>query len=233
VEKVIAALWKADSESRDAFNARILADLPAKLTAGGASNVRINVEDALTESGAALRQRRGPAQHNATIQFWMPSANALFRAGVDQALGQAGASFAAWLVLESAILPNRAHPPVTGARTGGWAQMAFLTRPARLTFDAWLAIWQDYHTKVAIETQSNFEYIQNIVIRALTPDAPPYAAIVEECFPETALADPYVFFDAVGNQAKVDANLARMMDSCDRFIDRGTIDVIPTSQYNF
>ena len=68
---------------------------------------------------------------------------------------------------------------------------------------------------------------------AWTPDAPPYAAIVEECFPESALSDPFVFFDAVGDPDKFNANLATMMDSCDRFIDRGTIDVIPTSQYNF
>jgi hypothetical protein len=37
----------------------------------------------------------------------------------------------------------------------------------------------------------------------------------------------------VGDPDKFNANLATMMDSCDRFIDRGTIDVIPTSQYNF
>ena len=233
MEKVISALWKPDSESRAAFNARILAELPGALSAAGASQVRINVEDDTTDRGAALRQTRGHPQHHATVQFWMPSANAIFRGAVDDVLANAGDRFAAWLVLESTILPTKDHLPAKGARTWGWAQMAFLTRPERLTFDEWLAIWQDHHTRVAIETQSNFEYVQNIVIRALTPDAPPYAAIVEECFPESALSDPYVFFDAVGDQAKFDANLATMMDSCDRFIDRGTIDVLPTSQYNF
>ena len=233
MEKVIAALWKPEQEDRATFNARILADLPDALNAAGASHIRINLEDAVTDGGAALRQTRGAPQQHATVQFWMPSANAIFRSAVDDALRGASARFAAWLVLESTILPNKDHSPAKGARTWGWAQMAFLTRPERLTFDAWLAIWQDHHTRVAIETQSNFEYVQNIVIRALTPDAPPYAAIVEECFPESALSDPYVFFDAVGDQAKFDANLATMMDSCDRFIDRGTIDVIPTSQYNF
>jgi hypothetical protein len=233
MEKVICALWKPESEDRDAFNARILSDLPAQLETAGASSVRINLEDAITDTGAALRQTRGAPQHHATIQFWMPSANAIFRSDVDAVLSAAGDRFAAWLVLESTILPNKDHAPDKGARNWGWAQMAFLTRPDRLTFDQWLAIWQDHHTRVAIETQSNFEYVQNIVIRALTPDAPPYAAIVEECFPESALSDPFVFFDAVGDPDKFNANLATMMDSCDRFIDRGTIDVIPTSQYNF
>lgn len=163
----------------------------------------------------------------------MPSANAIFRAKVDDVLVAAAERFAAWLVLESTILPNKDHPPTKGARNWGWAQMAFLTRPERLSFDEWLAIWQDHHTQVAIETQSNFEYVQNVVIRALTPDVPPYAAIVEECFPESALTDPFAFFNAVGDQNKFTANLSTMMESCNRFIDHGTIDVLPTSQYNF
>ncbi len=110
--------------------------------------------------------------------------------------------------------------------------MAFLTRPPRLTHAEWLDLWQDRHTLVAIETQANFEYVQNLVVRPITENAPPYVAIVEECFPEAALTDPFAFFDAVGNPARFKANLDRMMESCDRFIDRGTIDVIPTGQYS-
>ena len=71
------------------------------------------------------------------------------------------------------------------------------------------------------------------IVRALTPDAPPYVAIVEECFPAAALTDPFVFFDAVRDPARFRANLDRMMASCERFIDSGTIDVIPTGQYSF
>ena len=207
--------------------------MTASLAAAGASRIRIKIEDDITDLGAALRQSRGEPQHHATIQFWLPSANALFRADIDRILGEAGARFALWLVAESSVIENRAHAPAAQSRCEGWAQLAFLTRPARLSFDDWLAVWHDHHTRVAIETQSNFEYVQNLVIRALTPQAPPYAAIVEECFPQSALSDPYVFFDAVGDQAKFDANLATMMESCNRFIERGTIDVIPTSQYNF
>lgn len=233
MEKLICALWKDENEPREAFNQRILATLPTYLAAAGASRLRINIEDDITDRGAALRQSRGEPQHHATIQFWLPSANAIFRSDVDQLLGEAGARFALWLVAESSVIENGAHAPAMQSRCEGWAQLAFLTRPARQSFEDWLAVWHDHHTRVAIETQSNFEYIQNLVIRALTPDAPRYAAIVEECFPQAALSDPYVFFDAVGDQTKFDANLATMMDSCDRFIERGTIDVIPTSQYNF
>ena len=233
MEKVIVALWKAESESRDAFNARLLAELPAKLEAAGASRVRINAEDAITDTGAMLRQTRGQPQHNATIQFWMPSANAIFRDKVDAVLKAAGARFAAWLVLESTILPNKDHPPATATRNQGWAQMAFLTRPARLNFEEWLAIWQDSHTRVAIDTQSNFEYVQNQLVQPLTDDAPPYDAFVEECFPPAAMTDPAAFYDAGGDAAKFKANLDAMMASCAAFIDFKRIDIMPTSQYDY
>ena len=233
MEKIICALWKAEGEARDDFSARLLADLPAKLTAAGARHIRLNIEDQVSDAGAALRQSRGESQHHATLQFWVPTAYAPLRADVDAALDAACDHWAAWLVVESTIIPNSDHPPILGQRTAGWAQLAFLTLPAGMAHEDWRRIWQNDHTKVAIETQANFEYVQNLVLRPLTDNAPPYVAIVEECFPESALTDPFVFFDAVGNKAKFDANLGQMMESCGRFITPGTIDVIPTSQYNF
>ena len=233
MEKIICALWKAESETRDDFSARLLTELPAKLEAAGARHIRLNVEDALSDTGSALRQSRGEPQHHATLQFWLPTAYAPLRAQVDAVLDAACDHWAAWLVVESTIIPNKAHVPQPGKRTAGWAQMAFLTLPDGMAHEDWRQIWQVDHTHVAIETQANFEYVQNLVIRPLTDNAAPYVAIVEECFPESALTNPFVFFDAVGDKAKFEANLAQMMQSCGRFITPGTIDVIPTSQYNF
>jgi hypothetical protein len=178
-----------------------------------------------------LRQSRGARQHDAVAQFWLPSANRLFRAQIDAALAAAGVQWHGWVVAESTIIANTARPAQPGTRTAGWAQMAFLTLPNHLSHAEWLAFWQDAHTKVAIETQANFEYVQNLIARPLTEGAPPYVAIVEECFPVAALTDPFAFFDAVGDAARFKHNLDRMMESCDRFIERGTIDVIPTGQY--
>lgn len=233
MEKVICLLWAGESVDRAGFNAALLERLPGALQAAGANGIRLNLEDSVSAAGAPLRQSRGERQHDAVAQFWLPSANRLLRGEVDAVLDAVCAKWHGWVVAESTIIANTAHPPRPGQRTEGWAQMAFLTLPERLTHAAWLALWQDQHTLVAIETQANFEYVQNLVVRPLTGHAPPYVAIVEECFPEPALTDPFVFFDAVGDPAKFKANLDRMMESCDRFIDRGTIDVIPTGQYTF
>jgi hypothetical protein len=174
----------------------------------------------------------------------MPSANAMFRGGVDAVLAAHGAKFAAWLVCESTVIANSDHPvvPVSPGklsknsnitRTWGFAQASFISFRTDLPRADAIAHWHSHHTRVAIETQSNFEYVQNIIVRPLTDDAPAYDAFVEECFPIEALDQPEVFFDAVGQPEKFAANLATMMASCAGFIDFTRIDVIPTSQYDF
>jgi EthD domain len=225
MEKIVGALWQP-SET-------LLRDLPDALAKAGASHIRINVQDGAVASGAALRQCWQDPQQDAVVQFWLPSANAHFRREVDAALASHCAHFHAWLVAESTIIANAAHPPQKGERTWGWSQASFISFREDMAHSDALAVWHRHHTRVAIDTQSNFEYVQNLVVKPLTEGAPHYDAFVEECFPMEALADPHVFFDAVGDKAKFDANLATMMDSCGRFIQFGKIDIIPTSQFDF
>jgi hypothetical protein len=157
------------------------------------------------------------------------TAIASYRKALDEAVAAHSARHAIYLVSESVPLPNARA--VAGQRTEGFSQMALLRRPAQQSYEQWLDVWHNSHTPIARETQSHFEYTQNLVVRRLTPDGPDYDAIVEECFPAGAMTDPYVFFDAVGDEAKFQHNLKRMMDSVVRFIDMQRIDVVPTSQY--
>lgn len=226
MEKIFCILWGVEPE-------QLLANAAKKLADAGASNIRFNVQDEAVSAGAGLIQSRGEPLPSATLQFWLPSANAIFRGIFDTIIKQYCDHFHSWLVAESQIIPNENHPPVAGQRTEGFAQLAFLTLPPDMDWQAWRMVWRDGHTQIAIDTQSNFEYVQNLVVEPLTEGAPPYIAIVEECFPIAALTDPLVFFDAVGDQEKFDRNLAVMMESCGRFIAPGSIDVFPSSQYDF
>jgi len=225
VEKIIAALWGVENE-------RLRGSLADALRSAGASHIRLNLRDGTVAPGAALIQRWQEPQQDAVVQFWVPSGNARFRGAVDAALAAHCERFAAWLVAESTIIPNTAHPPAPGKRTWGWSQASFISFRPDLTRQSAIEVWHSHHTPVAIETQANFEYVQNLIVAPLTPDAPAYDAFVEECFPLAALTDPAAFFDAVGDASKLKANLETMMDSCGRFIDFTRIDIIPTSQFD-
>ncbi len=231
MEKVIGALWAAPEEDRATFNARLRAELPEALTQAGAAHIRLNLRDEDVAPAEGLIQRWQAPQQDAVVQFWMPSANARFRGAVDAALAAASHRFALWLVAESSIIPNAAHPPVAGERTWGWSQASFISFRPDLAYEDALSFWHGHHTRIAIETQANFEYVQNLIVRPLTEGAPAYDAFVEECFSAEAMTEPAAFFDAVGKPDKLKANLDAMMDSCGRFIDFTRIDIIPTSQF--
>jgi hypothetical protein len=145
---------------------------------------------------------------------------------------------AGYSVVESTILTNQAHPPGPAERTWGpaertwgYSQVALLHVPAHMSFQEWRRVWLTQHTPVAIETQTNFRYVQNVVLQSLTDGAPPWRGIVEEAFPLEAMQDPHLFFDAVGDDAKLHGNLARMMESVHRFLEPDGTDLIRTSEY--
>lgn len=233
MEKIICALWAPEGEDRADYGARLVAQLPAALKAAGASGIRLNIRDAAVEPAAPLNQQWQDHQQDAVAQFWLPSANAIFRGPVDAALAAHSGRFELWLTAESVIIPNADHPPAPGSRTWGWSQASFISFRADMTRGAAINHWHSHHTRVAIDTQANFEYIQNLIVRPLTDDAPTYDAFVEECFALEAMTDQSAFFDAVGDAEKLSTNLKAMVDSCAGFINFTRIDIIPTSQFDF
>jgi hypothetical protein len=230
MEKIVYALWRDRREDLSVFNRRVHEQVAPQL-AQAAMAVRLNLQDEEVADGRSPRIVSTRPQMDAVIQLWLASAHDKARSPVDELIGQSSERFAAWLVCESTAIPNTLHPPRPGRRTEGFSQIVFLGRPSRLNWGAWRDIWQKDHTTVAIETQSNFEYVQNLIVRPLTYAAPDYAAIVEECFPRAALAEQAAYFDAEGDPAKLQANQARMAESCGRFIDFDRIDCMPTSQH--
>ena len=230
MEKVIYALWRAPGQDMNGFNARLRKEIGPEL-AKHAKAVRLNIQDEHVEGGNSPRLNSRRPQMDAVIQVWTDSGNDLFRRPLDEVIAGAGGTFAAWLVSESTAIENTLHPPRPGQRTEGFSQMVFLGLPPRLTWETWLHNWKNYQTPVAIETQSNFEYIQNLVVTPLTEGAPDYVAIVEECFPAEAFHDVAAYFDAKDSPAKLEENQTRMADTCALFMDFDRVECIPTSQY--
>lgn len=231
MEKIIYTLWRSPHDSVDTFSQHLRGGVAEQLFTLGARGLQVNVADADVAPASGLRQENNRPLPDATLSLWADSANSDVRRPFDDVLKAVSSRMAAYLVCESVVIRNTRFPAHPGQRTHGFSQMAFLSCPPRLTRDAWLDTWRNHHTRVAIDTQDNFLYVQNLVVRALTHGAAPVDAIVEEAFPPAAMTDPMAFFDAPGDEAKFQQNLAAMMDSCSRFIDFDKLDVLPTSQY--
>jgi hypothetical protein len=74
-------------------------------------------------------------------------------------------------------------------------------------------------------------YVRNVVVRALTPGAPPWAGIVEEGFPTEAVTDPMLWYCADGSNEKLERNFAAMMESVAAFLDTDRVESHPMSEY--
>jgi hypothetical protein len=135
-----------------------------------------------------------------------------------------------FVVSESIILDSSEKSPL-GLRSEGFSQVVFLEKPRTMSTFDWFDHWTNFHTKIAIQTQSNFIYVQNTVVRSLQKESPSFIAIIEECFPLEAMTDPEVFYNAKNNPKQFAKHAQIMMDSCEKFIDFKKIEVIPTSRY--
>jgi hypothetical protein len=229
VEKVDYVLWRPAGMSPHVFAETLRSPVADALLGLGVRGLQLNVADEHV-AGAVMRMAHLDPQMEAVLGVWVDSASAARRRRVDEVVAQVAEPWAAYLVTESERLRD-ADPAPLGERTRGFANLAFLRRPVTLDPATWLSRWQDDHTGVAIETQSTFRYVQDVVVRGLTPGAPPVAGIVEECFPTEALTDLHAFFDAGGDDDRLSDHLGRMNESVNRFGAGESIDVVPTSEY--
>jgi hypothetical protein len=231
VEKVVYVVWRDAATPIESWSETLRHGVAPRLIDSGARGVQVNVSDEAVAASIMRMAELSPPME-ATVSVWLDSARDAARRPHDEALATAPGArrVEAYLVTESEPLPNSAHRVPRGERTPGFANMAFLRRPAEMPIAAWIDAWHNDHTDVAVETQSTFGYVQNVVTRALTPGAPAIDAIVEELFPIEALTSLHAFF-AAGDDDELARNMRRMAESVARFGADRTIDVVPTSQY--
>lgn len=229
MEKLVYVVWKKPDVTAEEFREELIGPRAAQLAERGARKLAVSVADAdvAYAHGSVITQL--PTPITGIVSFWLDTH--LDRSSAEAVLVPACSRHAGYLVLESVPIVNSTQTVPLGSRTPGINTIAFLEKPERLAYDEWLDLWQGRHTRVAIETQSTFLYIQNAVVRALTPEAPPWVAIVEEGFPRDALTDQKVFYAAGDSGDILEANRNRMIESCMRFIEFDKLESHMFSQY--
>src|SRR5262249_26882785 len=214
----------------DVFGKGLRAAAP-ELARLGATNVRVNVVDEHVAAGSAVRVGKMDPPKAGFVTFWLDEADA---AGpLLDALAAQASRVAAYLVVESIPLRNTKHLAKPGERTPGFNAVTGIVPKDGLSYDEFIHRWHTEHRKVALETQSTFAYVRNEIVRALTPDAPAWAAVVEESFPIEALTDQAVWYAAVGSPERLQQNRRRMMESCLAFLALDRVDSHPMSEYVF
>jgi hypothetical protein len=229
MQKLIYAFWQPDRDAAALRDALVGELGPQLKRQSGVHGVQVNVTDEhFTGPGLPPLFRTQPALQG-IINIWVDTS--FTRQPLEQLIARHVAGFHGYSVVDSQPIVNTKQPPVPGRRLDALSQIVFIEKPAAMAHRDWLTTWLELHTQIAIDTQSTFQYVQNAVLRPLTPGAPEYHGIIEECFPPAAFTDQAVFYDAVGDEPKLQSHFKQMMDSCARFIDRERLDIIYTSQY--
>jgi len=229
MEKLVYVAWRPPGVPAEAFRDDLVGECGRRLVDLGAHKLAVSVADEHTRYAQASVITHLDPPIAAVVSLWLDTH--LDRGACEEVLAAATSRLAGYLVLESVPLVNTSQRAPLGERTPGINTIAFIEKPDRLRYDEWLELWQGSHTRVAIETQSTFLYIQNAVVRPLTAAAPPWVAIVEEGFPREALSDQKVFYAAGDSDAVLEANRGRMIESCRRFIDFERLESHVFSQY--
>ena len=194
-----------------------------RLAAAGVRRLQVNLDD--EDVAGALRLQTFDEPVQAVVSAWTEGDPG----DVGALLGEASSRLAGWEVEEHRPLDPPEHPD--GSRADALANVAVLRRPEGLAHEEWLRTWLEEHTPVAIETQATFGYLQNVVLGAVTPDAPRVDAIVEELFPPAALTDIHAFYGSDSDDAELGRRMTRLMESVARIGADRDLDLVPTSRY--
>ena len=164
VEKLIYPLWHGGAPDADEFRDRLLAGAGQMTGLPGVRGMRLAVADSAVADGAQRRMAASRPLPDAMLSVWLDAATQ-HRGELEAQLESMVDRYSCYLVTESEPIVNTEHPEQVGERVYGMCHVVFLQRPPRLSPQEWLAIWQDSHTPVAIDTQSTFGYRQNVIVR--------------------------------------------------------------------
>ena len=158
------------------------------------TRLQVNVDDA-DVAAAKLRITTFDTPVRAVVSVWTEGG----LAGISDLLSRQAERAAGWEVEERTPLV----PPHTedGVRSPALAQISFLRIPDDLDAGEWRRRWQEQHTRVAVETQATFGYVQNRVLRTVLGNDR-IGALVEELFPMAAMTDIHAFYGSDGDEAE-------------------------------
>ncbi len=232
MEKICYVVWKPVDVADETFRDQLVGDTAKRiLGTKGVHALSVLCPDETTAALSPARITQVDDPHCGMINVWVDLADAADRAPIEAAISDVTTRMAGYLAVESVPLLNTTHTAPVGERTPGTTLLTSITPKADISYEDFLEHWQVVQRKVAMETQDTYRYVRNVIVRALTEGAPPWAGIVEEGFPTEAVTDPMLWYKADGSQEKLEENLGRMMESVSAFLDLSKIESHPTSEY--
>lgn len=235
MDKLIYILLDSRGQDRKQRQQVLLKEVAPKLLQAAASKLTMYIVDQDSDFKSAAPFHPGERMC-ADVSLWLDSLEQC--APCEEIIKAAGFRLAGFLVNEVVYTEyggNRHSGPRNwpdGQRSPGLVSVTLMERPRRLTREQWIKRWHGRQSPVSEAMQPRSRYIRNVVVKAVTPDAPPYEGIVEEAWPSVKHATaPFLFYGAGRNPLKLLWNVVVMLRSVTSFLDLTRIRTTYTSEY--
>ena len=200
MEKLIYLLWKPKGQSPSRTRDILLNDCASRLIETGAQKLSMDIDD--PESDVPSPAPFHPGEPiSALVSIWTETT--VDRTRYEQILHSAGFRLAGYLVdgfVYTEYGDNRHSGPRNwpdGQRSPGLVAVTLLERPKRIPYDKWIKRWHGNMSSVSDALQPRQRYVRNVVLKPITPGAPPYDGIVEEVWPSAKhITNPFLFYCA-------------------------------------
>lgn len=218
--KLQLLLWGREGEHAD-FGALLHGQVVPALLDSGVVQLKLSITEQAPPRWTVLPLRREPM---ALLSLW----GAAEDDGAWRSIADATTlRWAAYRVQESTPL-RYPRDWVDGQRSPGAVLLSLFRPRSGLSQQRFLDVWHGEHTPLALRIHPLWNYVRNVVDEPLSPQAPPFAGIVEEHFQQQGdILDPRRFFggsdrpDAL--RGEVVRNMARVALHTRTFLDLGSV----------
>ena len=207
-----------------------------QLLALGVRGLTMDLDDEFAQIPVLMPPPEGEPQVRAIVSVWVDAYD--FRGEIESTLSRHATRIAGYQAVESLYRDYggnewsepRAWPD--GDRSPGVLTVSLIEQKRGMDFEDWIRFWHDKQSPMSERIQPRCRYVRNAIFRSITPDAPPYRAIVEEGWPTTDhVTDPMKFYNANGSAATMNANVTTMMEHVGTFIDFDTFRNLTLSEW--
>jgi len=235
MEKLVYLVWERPSIDPAALRTRFLDDLALRLLALQPHALQMDLDDEHAQMPSMVPVPGDELPVRACVSIWLDAHDD--RGPYEALLREAGVRVAGYLVTESMFREYGGNEHASardwpdGTRSPGIITLTIFDKPAGVDDETFYGHWYGHQSPMSEAMQPRARYVRNAVVRALTPGAPRYRAIVEEAWPTTEhITNLHTFFGASSNE-KLGENIRVMLDSTKLLYDPATMRNYPLSEY--
>ena len=235
MEKLVYLVWERPSIDPVALRMRLLDDVAPRLLALHPLALQVDLDDEHAQMPSMVPVPGDELPVRACVSIWLDAHDG--RAPYEALLREAGVRCAGYLVTESLFREygGNEHAPARdwpdGTRSPGIITLTIFDKPAGVDDETFYGHWYGHQSPMSENMQPRARYVRNAVVRALTPGAPRYRAIVEEAWPTIEhVTNLHTFFGASSNE-ELGENIRVMLDSTKLLYDPATMRNYQLSEY--